>query len=1142
MSNYDFHALLEPLEFEKLVCDIISQRDGISLRMYKEGRDEGVDGSYTDDNIKIIVQAKRYQSNFKSLYRSLTLELPKVRKLQPDRYILGISMELSKSQVNDIIDLFKEFNVNEQDILDRVHMNRLLEQPAYKQTVLKFPKLWFPNVNVLEKILNESLHRGVYNESEMELKTAYQKAKTFVPTKIYHKSLWDWSHNHVIVLSGEPGVGKTTIAQILALAYLQPNHLNGFVWVNSIEDVYKMLENDQKQVFILDDYWGSIFREEHTSRKNEDRLDKLIKHIAGFNGNKRLIITTREYILQQVLQKHPLIKRTLEQYALICTMEEYSDDEKANILYSHLYTSNLEYEYVHYLYMETDWIVHHPNYNPRVLSLFLKKQPDKHESPSEYYDQLCNYLDCPEDFWKSIFIGLSPEAKFVAMLLLISSTPAHRDSIEHCYQKYIHHHSPRTPVKNLGECIVELEKTMIKSVYSEDYEDILLKFSMPAVQDFLFAHLQENCEQWVPNLLECCSYYNQLQFLLEYLSVYCSDKVNDLIIQHCIMHYYEYDNSVIEYDGNWNWDIDLIEESGGRLDRFFHLLRGNQAQKHPRLYHFLETEIKQYCLTMGNGDLIEQQYTDLHNLPDIIVRCVKIGMIFNGQDIINKYYENAFSVHHYEAMQQFEEVFPEEYALFHKAYYPKIKSELKCTILSELIFLDNYCMDIELDMLIDRIPELLKKFKLRYTKEFGKKIYVLCGREPYLIENIEEPYKPSLDEINWNEQSLEIVKDDAWNWLLGPKETYLEDDEIIDLISKSNLHSKVKEKLRQTLKNTLPRHVYALLQTKESIHLLLATMDGAESQLLDQESHLSIKMLLHIVEEDSTLLQKLVSFCAESLSLFMYNDEPILRTNLFLKSDVYETYLKNDAQLRDIVFRHLIIEDEQWVHFLHIPLFIFCYASVICFNSDGEELEAFYPHIWGNNFNKFKQVLQHPSKKQSNIFYADFGPYHFRNYEWEGCMYRLFEELNPNHFNQNYVAPAIQRYLDKLGEEDDTAKVLKHVSLSRLEFKYEELGDLHSFLNEMSDELCLIEHLGISGIWSEDFPPQITKRKLIELKKDEIAHQDGDKWKVLVHKITNVELLKEFGVYDAAIKFLRRIESIHTRFINDDYSQIKRLC
>ncbi|MDI3410322.1 hypothetical protein QKW52_07610 [Bacillus sonorensis] len=194
------------------------------------------------------------------------------------------------------------------------------------------------------------------------------------------------------------------------------------------------------------------------------------------------------------------------------------------------------------------------------------------------------------------------------------------------------------------------------------------------------------------------------------------------------MHYHDYGVSVIEYDGSWNWNIDSIEESGGRLDRFFHLLRSYQSQKHPQLYHFLETEIKHYCLTMGNEDLREQQYTDLHNLPDIIVRCVKIGINFNGQYIIGKYYENSFSAHHYKAMQQFQDVFPEEYALFHEGYYPNIKSNLKCTILSELEFLDEYCMDIELDMLIDDIPDLLKEFNLRYTKEFGKK-YMLCVEE-----------------------------------------------------------------------------------------------------------------------------------------------------------------------------------------------------------------------------------------------------------------------------------------------------------------------------------------------------------------------------------------------------------------------------
>ncbi|MEH7727241.1 restriction endonuclease, partial [Bacillus altitudinis] len=117
MSNYDFHALLQPLEFEVLVCDVVSQRENVPFRTFKEGRDQGIDGFYTDGKTETVIQVKRYaQQSFKPLIHSLKQDLQKVRKLQPDRYILGISMELTRQQTKDIVELFKEFNVTEHDI------------------------------------------------------------------------------------------------------------------------------------------------------------------------------------------------------------------------------------------------------------------------------------------------------------------------------------------------------------------------------------------------------------------------------------------------------------------------------------------------------------------------------------------------------------------------------------------------------------------------------------------------------------------------------------------------------------------------------------------------------------------------------------------------------------------------------------------------------------------------------------------------------------------------------------------------------------------------------------------------------------------------------------------------------------------
>ncbi|WP_425803862.1 restriction endonuclease [Desulfitobacterium sp. Sab5] len=1142
MPNYDFHVLLEPLEFQDLVCDIVQLRDGIFLETYKEGRDSGIDGSYTDSTKKIIVQAKRYQQDFKKLYRDLRhIELPKVRKINPERYILGVSIDFQPKEKEKIVNLFEGYITSTSDVLSRKDINRLLGEPAYKRIELAYPKLWLPSITVFEKTLKESVYRAAYKESAEELKAAIKTSKVFVSTRIYRKALHEWSQNHVIVISGEPGVGKTTMAYLLALAYLQPDNLAGFVWANSIHDVYAMLDDEQKQVIILDDFWGSVFYDDYTRRNDENRLDKLIRRVIESNGKKRLILTTREYILQQGLQKHPALRETLDRYALICTMEEYGDDEKASILFRHLYASNLDYEYIDYLFAKCSWIVNHQNYNPRVLAIFLARELGKDYSPQEYYEELCDYFDNPSTFWKSIFVDLSQEAQIVAMLLLISSTPMRLSDMACCYQKYIHHCTNQTTVKNLGDTITELEKTMIKSFYSEEEEAVLLKFSMPAVQDFLYQRIEENSEQCIPLILQCCTFYNQLQFLLEHQSMKCSKRVSDLIVEQCILHYQDYDDSCIEYDGSWNWDVDILDDRE-YLHRFFHLLRCCEPERHPALFRFLETQIKDYCLTMGKGDL-EAQYTDLHNLPDIIVRCIKKGMTFNGKDIIDKYYEEAFSVNHYLAMKHFQKVFPEEYSIFYKTYYTQIKRDLKNTILFELELLDDFCMDFQFDMLLDDIPNLLKEFGLRYTKEFGQKLLNLYGREPAFLNRKKATYeKPSHDNIDQEERAFEVVKEDAENWLFGPRETYLENEQIIETISKSNLNLHLKAELRKTLDTRAPHYVYDLLQTKESIKLLLDTVDDSGDKIPDLESSLIMMMLWHIGRGNQEQMKKLLGFCAESFTMIMYREEPVLRANQFLSSDVYACYLKNDVEFYEIVFGNLMIRDEQWIRFLHIPLYIFCNAFIMIMGCKDGELEAYYQDLWGENFSKFKHITRYDWGDQTSIGYADFGTYNFKRYEWEGCMYRIFEELHPIHFNQVYVEPMIKRYLDELGNGDDDSKVLKHISLCRIQLEYDKKGILHSIGCEISDELSMIDHLSISEGWNT-FSNSIRKSRLKELQRDKTVCQkdEDDRWRILLYEIEDVELLKELSIYDEILKFLKEIESTYSRFLNGDYSLIRRL-
>ncbi len=1143
MPDYDFQNLLEPMEFQDLVCDIVQLRDSIFLETYREGRDSGIDGSYTDNTKKIIVQAKRYQQDFKKLYYDLQhIELPKVIKLKPDRYILGVSLDFEPEQKEKIVSLFEGYITNTRDILSRKDINRLLREPAYKRIVLAYTKLWIPNLPVFEKTLKESVNRAIYKESAEELKEALRTSKVFVQTRIYRKALHAWSRNNVIIISGEPGVGKTTMAYLLALAYLQPDNLEGFIWANSLNDVYTLWEEEQKQVIILDDFWGSVFNDDYTRRNDENRLDKLIKRIIELNGKKRLVLTTREYILQQGLFRHPALKETLDRFALICTMDDYGEDEKASILFRHLYASNLEYEYVAYLFRNCDWIIKHDNYNPRVLAIFLDKGLDKEYSPQEYLKKLRNYFDSPGSFWKSIFIDLSREAQIVAILLLISSTPMSFSDMNRCYEKYMHCNPYQTTVKNLSNILIELEKTLIKSFSNLGKEEILLKFSFPAVQDFLYQYIEENSEQCIPLILQCCTFYNQLQFLFEHQSSKCSNSVLNLIVEQCILHYQDYGDSYLDNDGSWNWDIDIFERyRHGYLDRFFHLVNCCVPDRHPMLFRFLDTEIKEYCLTMGDGDMVDQ-YTDLHNLPDIIVRCIKKGMSFNGKDIISKYYEEAFSALHYLAMEEFREVFPEEYGVFYETYYPQVKKSIRSIILSELDFLEEYSMDFEMDILIDSIPEILEKFDLRYTKGFGQKILDLCGRKPIVFFD-KKAYKyenPSDDEVEQEEREIGAVKEDAENWLFGQNETYLDDDQITEIIAKSNLNSELKTELVRVVDTSIPHYIYDFLQIKKSSKVLITALYDPENNILKSESSLYLIALWQMSHGDQELMKRLISFCSENFTLFMYREEPVLRTNQFLSSDVYTRYLKCDAEFCKVINENFIARDEQWIRFLNIPIFIFCYVFTMIMGREDRETEEYYRNIWGEKFNKLKQILWCDQKNYYNVYFADIGIYNFKRYEWEGCMYRVFEELHPNHFNRFYVEPMLKSYLDELGNGNDDSKVLKHISLCRVEIEYTYEGILGTTSYQVHDGLSMIEHLSIAEDWNV-FSNSIKMSRLKKLQKDEtVCREANGKWSILLYKIEDVILLKELGIYNSVLKFINDVKSTYSNFLEANYSQIKK--
>ena len=185
-------------------------------------KDQGKDGFWYDEKDNIVLQAKCYQ-DFQNLFKKLKGEVKKVEKLQPKRYILVVSLPLSAGEAEKIRELFGGWIRKSEDLIDGNMLNSLLSDPDYRWIEKNFTGLWMPDGAVLEELLADALQKGRRMRNAREWRKAVEACRSFVQTNVYEEAAKRLEQDHVVVLSGQPGMGKTTIARILALGFLKPD-------------------------------------------------------------------------------------------------------------------------------------------------------------------------------------------------------------------------------------------------------------------------------------------------------------------------------------------------------------------------------------------------------------------------------------------------------------------------------------------------------------------------------------------------------------------------------------------------------------------------------------------------------------------------------------------------------------------------------------------------------------------------------------------------------------------------------------------------------------------------------------------------------------------------------------------------------
>ena len=236
-------------------------------------------------------------------------------------------------------------------------------------------------------MLSRVLHNDVFVQSWLTEEQIRQRLSLYVHTGSFETARKKLAEDHVCILSGVPGIGKTTLAELLLVEYLMDDWRVITIQQNVTEGQRVFMhDSNAKQVFYYDDFLGQISTGEKLG-KNEDRaLLQLIASIAR-TGNKRFVLTTREYILAQAKAEHEQLARSnIDLYKFVVRCEDYSDLDKARILANHLYFARVPQDHIAALVEGGAYrkIISHRNYSPRVIEGMTNTTATSACPPAQY--------------------------------------------------------------------------------------------------------------------------------------------------------------------------------------------------------------------------------------------------------------------------------------------------------------------------------------------------------------------------------------------------------------------------------------------------------------------------------------------------------------------------------------------------------------------------------------------------------------------------------------------------------------------------------------------------------------------------------------------------------------------------------------
>lgn len=490
MTDYDF-KILQPSEFECLSRDLIQARDGVFIESFTAGKDNGIDFRYALSKDKMaVIQVKRY-ATYASLLSELKKEVKKIQKLSVHKYYISTSVGLTPKNKAEIQNLFGSDILDAGDILGRDDLNNLLGlHPGIEK---KYYKLWLASTAVLESIL----HKRIQNWAAFEMDKIKNDIHQYVINDSFDEALKILTEHQYVIISGIPGIGKTTLARMLVYDLLAKG-MEEFVFIpSSIDDAVEMFDENKKQVFFFDDFLGSTVFEMGEKRFDQKILSFIYK--VQHSQGKLFILTTREYILSDAFIHYEKFQLNHIDIAK-CTLglNHYTKQIRAAILYNHLADAQLPDDYIEALLTEGNYkrLINHTNFNPRVIETFINDRVWEMVEPAGFMNKLMSFFDSPLSVWEKAFEKLEITTRYILLTLATMPVPVRVDDWRTAFEFFRQKHSAKLGLQcdeqKWTEAIRVLEDCFIRTDRLDGV--LIVKLYNPSVRDFLSSYIASHTE------------------------------------------------------------------------------------------------------------------------------------------------------------------------------------------------------------------------------------------------------------------------------------------------------------------------------------------------------------------------------------------------------------------------------------------------------------------------------------------------------------------------------------------------------------------------------------------------------------------------------------------------------------------------